>query len=318
MIRDLISIFLLIMLFGVVSSIVFFAISQYLNYSMVRNRLNLIRTENVGETEQKITISGVKAQKIFHWFIGFSMTKEKWESSVLRERLMRAGYHNELNALIFLAAKSMLAAILPIIYFIYILIFGSYVGVLLTFLFCILLSGLGYYAPDLWLLYRTKLRQRQIFDSFPNALDLMRVCISAGLGLDSAIDRVGKELKIESMALAEEFHMLNLELRTGATHENALRNLASRTGVDDIHALVGMLIQTEHFGTSVAEALRVHADGLRSKRTLRAQEAAAKIPVKLTIPMILCIFPALMVVVLGPALLSISNTMFPAMSGYMK
>jgi tight adherence protein C len=167
-------------------------------------------------------------------------------------------------------------------------------------------------------MYRTKQRQRQIFDSFPNALDLMRVCISAGLGLDAAIDRVGKELKIESKALAEEFHTLNLELRTGATHENALKNLATRTGVEDIRALVGMLIQTEHFGTSVAEALRVHADGLRSKRTLRAQETAAKIPVKLTIPMILCIFPALMVVVLGPAILSISGTMFPAMTGYIK
>lgn len=318
MIRDLISILLLIMLFVVITSIVFFAVSQYLKYSMVRNRLNAIRIESVGDSALKLTSAGLKAQKIFYWFIEFSMPKEKWESSVLRERLMRAGYHNELNALLFLGAKSIFAAILPIIYFIYMLIFGGHTGVLLTVLFCILLSGLGYYAPDLWLLYRTKLRQRQIFESFPNALDLMRVCISAGLGLDSAIDRVGKELKIESRALAEEFHMLNLELRTGATHENALKNLASRTGVEDIHALVGMLIQTEHFGTSVAEALRVHADGLRSKRTLRAQETAAKIPVKLTIPMILCIFPALMVVVLGPALLSISNTMFPAMSGYMK
>jgi tight adherence protein C len=188
----------------------------------------------------------------------------------------------------------------------------------LTLVFCIVLAAIGYYSPDLWLMYRTKQRQRQIFDSFPNALDLMRVCISAGLGLDAAIDRVGKELKIESKALAEEFHTLNLELRTGATHENALKNLATRTGVEDIRALVGMLIQTEKFGTSVAEALRVHADGLRGKRTLRAQETAAKIPVKLTIPMILCIFPALMVVVLGPAILSISGTMFPAMTGYIK
>jgi len=318
MIRDLISILFLIMLFVVITGIVFFAVSLYLRYSMVRNRLNAIRIERVGDSDIMLTSAGLRAQKIFYWIIEFSMPKEKWESSVLRQRVMRAGYHDELSALMFLAAKSILAVMLPILYLIYILFFGAHVGLLLSVLFCILLSGLGNYAPDLWLLYRTKLRQRQIFDSFPNALDLMRVCISAGLGLDSAIDRVGKELKIESKALAEEFHMLNLELRTGATHENALKNLATRTGVDDIHALVGMLIQTEHFGTSVAEALRVHADGLRSKRTLRAQEAAAKIPVKLTIPMILCIFPALMVVVLGPALLSISNTMFPAMSGYVK
>ena len=131
MIRDLISILLLIMLFVVITSIVFFAVSQYLKYSMVRNRLNAIRIESVGDSALKLTSAGLKAQKIFYWFIEFSMPKEKWESSVLRERLMRAGYHNELNALLFLGAKSILAAILPIVYFIYILIFGGHAGVLL-------------------------------------------------------------------------------------------------------------------------------------------------------------------------------------------
>jgi tight adherence protein C len=313
----LFAIFLFLIFVGIASA-VFSAASQYLTYSMIRNRLNGIRDEYIDDTRHKYTGIELKAREIFYRVIELSMPKDQWENSPAREKLIRAGYQNEFHALIFLSSKTILAFVFPTLYLIYFFFFGGKVGVFFLFSFGTLLAGFGYYCPDLWLMYRTKARQRQIFDSFPNALDLMRVCISAGLGLDAAIDRVGKELRIESKALAEEFHTLNLELRTGATHENALKNLATRTGVEDIRALVGMLIQTEHFGTSVAEALRVHADGLRSKRTLRAQEAAAKIPVKLTIPMILCIFPALMVVVLGPALLSISGIMFPAMSGYVK
>jgi hypothetical protein len=113
MIRDLITIFLLIMLFVVITGIVFFAVSQYLRYSLVRNRLNAIRVERVGDSDLILTSAGLRAQKIFYWLIEFSMPKEKWESSVLRQRLMRAGYHNELSALTFLAAKSIFAVILP-------------------------------------------------------------------------------------------------------------------------------------------------------------------------------------------------------------
>lgn len=315
---DILFILFLLLIFVGIGSAVFSGVSQYLTYSMIRNRLNSIRDEYIDDSKHKYTGIELRAREIFYRVIELAMPKEQWENSPVRERLVRAGYQNELHALIFVASKTFFAFLFPTLYLIYYFLFGGKAGVLFLLSFSTLFVGLGYYCPDLWLMYCTKKRQRQIFDSFPNALDLMRVCISAGLGLDAAIDRVGKELRIESRALAEEFHTLNLELRTGATHENALKNLATRTGVEDIRALVGMLIQTEHFGTSVADALRVHADGLRSKRTLRAQEAAAKIPVKLTIPMILCIFPALMVVVLGPAILSISGIMFPAMSGYVK
>jgi len=318
MLADIIFVLFLLLVFIGITSAVFYAVTQYLTYSMIRNRLNFIRDEFTENTGRKVGGLELRAREIFYQVIELSMPKEKWESSPIRERLVRAGYQYEIYALVFLSAKTLLTILFPLFYLIYALFANSHTGIFLTLFFCIVLAAIGYYSPDLWLMYRTKQRQRQIFDSFPNALDLMRVCISAGLGLDAAIDRVGKELKIESKALAEEFHTLNLELRTGATHENALKNLATRTGVEDIRALVGMLIQTEKFGTSVAEALRVHADGLRGKRTLRAQETAAKIPVKLTIPMILCIFPALMVVVLGPAILSISGTMFPAMTGYIK
>jgi tight adherence protein C len=163
----------------------------------------------------------------------------------------------------------------------------------------------------LWLRYRIKARKEQIFNTFPDALDLIRICVSSGLGLDAAIARVGNELSISSKALSEEFHQLNLELRAGATRENALKNLATRSGVEDIQSLVSMLIQSIRFGTSVSESLRIHAEGLRSKRKLKAQEAAAKIPAKLSIPMILCIFPALFVVILGPSVLRILHILQP-------
>jgi len=156
---------------------------------------------------------------------------------------------------------------------------------------------------------RIRQRQRELFESFPDALDLIRVCVSAGLGLDAAIARVGQELKIKSQALAEEFRLLSLELRAGASRAQALRNLSKRTGVDDINALVAMLIQAERFGTNVSDSLRVHADALRTKRQLRAQEQAAKIPVKLTIPMALCILPALFIVAVGPAAINILRTL---------
>jgi tight adherence protein C len=318
MLSDIIFILFLLLVFIGITSAVFYAVTQFLTYSMIRNRLKAIREDLSETSERKVSGLELRAREIFYQVIELSMPKEKWESSPIRERLVRAGYQYEMQALIFLSAKTFFTFLFPLFYLIYYFISDGHSGAFTILFLCISLAAIGYYAPDFWLRYRTKKRQRQIFDSFPNALDLMRVCISAGLGLDAAIDRVGKELKIESKALAEEFHTLNLELRTGATNENALKNLATRTGVEDIRALVGMLIQTEKFGTSVAEALRVHADGLRGKRTLRAQEAAAKIPVKLTIPMILCIFPALMVVVLGPAILSIGTTMFPAMTGYVK
>lgn len=139
----------------------------------------------------------------------------------------------------------------------------------------------------------------------------MRVCVGAGLGLDAAIARVGQEIAINSVALAEEFKELNLELRAGVSRQEALRNMAERTGVEDVGSLVAMLIQSERFGTSVSESLKVHAEALRVKRKMMAQEAAGKIPVKLTIPMILCIFPAIFVVILGPAIIGVIRALNP-------
>ena len=159
------------------------------------------------------------------------------------------------------------------------------------------------------------MRQREIFESFPDALDLLTVCVEAGLGLDAALQRVADEMQLKSLALSEELSLVTMELRVGASKPHALRNLALRTGVEDVDTLVAMLVQAERFGTSIADSLRVHAETLRTKRRLRAEERAAKIALKLLFPLIFCIFPTLLLVLLGPGFIQIYRILLPTLVG---
>ena len=162
-------------------------------------------------------------------------------------------------------------------------------------------AGLGYLLPGVVLARMAKRRQHRIRLSVPDALDLLVVCVEAGLGLDQAIQRVSDELDKVHPELSEDMRLINLELRAGKARAEALHNLASRTGVDDLISLVAILVQTDKFGTSVAQALRVYSDVLRTKRRQRAEEAAAKTTVKMVFPLVICIFPAIWIVTLGPA-----------------
>lgn len=165
----------------------------------------------------------------------------------------------------------------------------------------------GYVIPDFWLTQMVRRRQHRLRLSLPDALDLLVVTVEAGLGLDQAIMRVSEELRITHPELCDELQVLNLEMRVGKKRTDALRELASRTGVDDIKSLVAMLIQTDRFGTSLAQSLRVHSDTLRTKRRQRAEEAAAKTTVKMVPPLVFFIFPALFVVILGPAVITLAR-----------
>jgi tight adherence protein C len=164
---------------------------------------------------------------------------------------------------------------------------------------------LGYLLPDLWLTWRVRARQHKLRLALPDGLDLLVICVEAGLGLDQALMRVSQELRVAHPELSEELQLVNLEMRVGKTRLEALRELGQRTGLEDIKALVAMLIQTDRFGTSVAQALRVHSDELRMKRRQRAEEMAAKTTVKMVPVLVFFIFPALMVVILGPAVIAI-------------
>jgi tight adherence protein C len=175
--------------------------------------------------------------------------------------------------------------------------------------------GLGYILPGIVLARLMKRRQHRITHALPDALDLMVVSVEAGLGLDQAMQRVGDELDFAHPDLSNELRLVNLELRAGKPREEALRNLADRTGVEDVSSLVTMLIQTDRFGTSIAKSLRVHSETVRTKRRQRAEEAAAKTGVKMVFPLVFCIFPAIFVVTIGPAVIKFVQVLFPTIAG---
>jgi tight adherence protein C len=174
-------------------------------------------------------------------------------------------------------------------------------------------AALGYLLPGMVLGRMAKKRQHRIRLSLADALDLMVVSVEAGLGMDQALQRVGEELAFAHKDLSDELRLVNLELRSGRARAEALRNLADRTGVDDLSSLAAMLIQTDKFGTSVAQSLRVHSETLRTKRRQRAEEAAAKTGVKMVFPLVFCIFPAIWVVTIGPAAIKFVQVLFPMM-----
>ena len=177
---------------------------------------------------------------------------------------------------------------------------------------CLLTASAADSISNLILARLAKAYRRKIFEGFPDALDLLIVCLEAGLALDAAMVRVARELAANAPEVSEELQLVTLELRAGSSREKALRNLAARTRVAGIDTLVAMLIQAERFGTSAADSLRAHADDLRTRRRQQAEETAAKIALKLLFPLIFCIFPALLLVLLGPAVIQISRALLPA------
>lgn len=238
-----------------------------------------------------------------------SDSSEAWEQSPERQRFWHAGLTHPQAPLIFFAAKTLLSLILPTIIGL-ILFLGSTPPTLFKGLFAVLSAAyIGYMLPDWVLRSLIERRQRDLFESFPDALDLMTICVEAGLAIDAAIDRVGQEIRMKSEVLSKELRMVTLELRAGSTRERALRNFAARTGLHEIDTLAAMLIQADRFGTSIAVSLRVHAETLRQTRKQRAEEAAAKIPTKLLFPLVFCIFPSLLLVLLGPAFINIYRTL---------
>jgi tight adherence protein C len=171
----------------------------------------------------------------------------------------------------------------------------------------------GYLFPEMFLNWRVGARQHRLRRGLPDGLDLLVICVESGLGLDQALMKVAQELRITHHELSEELQLVNLEMRIGKTRIDALRELARRTGLEDIKSLVAMLVQTDRFGTSVAQSLRVFSDDLRIKRRQRAEEMSAKTTVKMVPPLVFFIFPALMVVILGPAVITLLRQLMPAL-----
>ena len=220
------------------------------------------------------------------------------QQSRLQRRLSEAGFHRPSAPSLFVASQLIGAVVLGVLP---LLVLGQSRG-LMGALFG---AVIGYVGPGLLLDRRISQRRLRIENGLPDALDLLIVSIEAGLGLDQAILKTGEELTLAHPELAEELRLINVECRAGKPRLEAFKNFAARTKVDDVRALVAMLVQTDRFGTSVAKALRTHAETARTKRRQRAEERAAKIGVKLVFPLVFCLFPAFYVVTLGPAIIKL-------------
>ncbi|MCX5889653.1 MAG: type II secretion system F family protein [Deltaproteobacteria bacterium] len=239
---------------------------------------------------------------------GKFITKGKEETYKLRFSLIQAGFRHPKGTAIYFGFQALGAFFLPIPY----LLFNAMHGKMTSgnLLFCVLLAGAGFYLPKVILNYIIRRRKDRIDKGLPDVLDLLIVCMEAGLSLQATINRVADEVRPISLDLHNELTLLNAELRTGISRETALKNMGERTGVQNVNSLVGVMVQSDKMGTSISQALRVHSAFLRTQRAQQAEEQAAKLPVKIMFPMLMFIFPAVFVVVLGPAIIHIMQSGF--------
>ncbi len=236
--------------------------------------------------------------------LGEHAPQRSTEVGKLRRRLVAAGYRGTEALIVFYGIRVGFAVLM-------FAILAAPVLVRPNIFLALAGAGLGYVVPGVVLARMAKRRQHRIRLGLADVLDLLVVSVEAGLGLDQAIQRVAEELEFAHPDLCDELRMVNLELRAGTGRVDALRNLADRTGVEDLSSLVAMLIQTDKFGTSVAQSLRVHSETVRTKRRQRAEEAAAKTGVKMVFPLVFCIFPAIWVVTIGPAAIKFVQVLGP-------
>jgi len=220
-----------------------------------------------------------------------------------RRWLIQAGYRDAVDVNYYFGARLIMAAV------------GFVIGLVVAGFDNIYmvagLAGFGFFLPRFALKRMIRARQQRIRLALPDALDLTVICVEAGLALDQALTRVGQDLHHAHPDLSDEFHLVNLEMRAGKPRAEALRNLVERTGVDDIRALVGTLIQTDRFGTSIAQALRVHSDSLRTERRQRAEEQAAKTTIKMVPPLVIFVLPSIIFVTIGPAVIQLIRQLGP-------
>ena len=263
-----------------------------------RRLAELTATENEQEKPKFQAFVGVVKR------LGEKAPRSMNEMSSLRQRLVQAGYRRDEALTVFFGIRVMFALALFVL-------FSTSIVVKANLMLALGGLGLGYILPGMVLARLAKRRAHRIRLSLADALDLLVVSVEAGLGLDQALQRVGAELSSAYPDLSDELRLVNLELRAGKARAEALRNLGQRSGVDDLNSLVTMLIQTDKFGTSVAQSLRVYSETLRTKRRQRAEEAAAKTGVKMVFPLVFCIFPAIWVVTIGPAAIKFMTVLFP-------
>ena len=233
------------------------------------------------------------------------------EAIHVRRQLLKAGYRRPGAVPVYYGTRIIMAVLLPVVVMIVNGTAYRFIPPRFDMPVAVIAAVIGYILPSVILDLKKARRKRRIFEGLPDALDLMVVCVEAGMGLDSAIHRVSEEIALDNKVVSDEFKIVGLELRAGKARADALRNLAIRSDLEDINSLVSLLIQTDRFGTSIVQSLTVHSDSMRTKRFQMAEEQAAKLPVKMVFPLIVFIFPALFVVIVGPAIISIIRNLGP-------
>lgn len=275
------------------------------------------RTESLAEeqpSESILDAARAQLQAVLEWLAKWNQPSDAEKAKATRRLLVTAGYRSRKAPVFFIGSRLLLAVVLVVLFsMIPAKLLGFPTTTTLLFYY-VCLAACGYYAPSVWLKHMIAVRQEALQRAIPDGLDLMVVCVEAGLGLDQAIGRVAQEVSQAHPVLADELNILSQELRTGVLRQAALRNLAHRTDLEEVRNLVALLVQTDRFGTSIGQALRVHSDSMRTARRLKAEEWAAKLPVKLLFPLMFFIFPSILIVTAGPACIKIVKALFPAMT----
>jgi tight adherence protein C len=303
----------LVIVFAIVCGLAALAMVFFSPRSLRERLAGFMGTDEITQLENGGWVERVA--KVAQPFTRLSLPDEGWEKSALRTMFMNAGWRTPAASTLYFAAKTVLALGLPGVMALALALSTHMPGgqaLLLLLFFC---AALGYYIPNMVLARIARRRRRDIFENVPDAIDLLTVCVEAGLSLERALIKVAAEIHIKSLVLAQELQLVLMEMRAGFTKEKALRNFALRSGVEDVDTLVAMLIQSERFGTSMGASLRVYSENLRTKRRMMAEEQAAKIALKLMFPLIFCIFPTVLMVLIGPAAIQIARTLMPALAG---
>ena len=296
----------LILVFIAVFSILLLIIYK-LNIDPARKRASSFSLGNQSNTGSSEFISTLV--KVIDPVSRLALPSEGWEKSPLQLKFVNAGWRTADAPKLYFGIKSFLTISFPATAYFFLDKSIQAENAYGTLFILILFAAVGYYLPNIVLSKIIKKRKLEIVETLPDATDLLIICMEAGLSFDQALAKVASEIKLKSKILGQELELLLMEVRSGFTRERALRNLALRTGVEEIDGLATMVIQSERFGTSIGDALRIHADTARTKRRQKAEETAAKIALKLLFPLLVCLMPAIFIVLLVPSLMQIKEAL---------
>jgi tight adherence protein C len=308
---------MMMLLFALVAGGVYLLVQAVSSRQLARSRLL-----EPAATAPTISVGSLRAEQIESAWLklvnsienrGLSLVDTK--DAALRQRLVAAGWTALHAPRVYTLVRLVMVIGLPIMVFLFFWLTGSSPGMVKLYFTLVLSAAAGLYFPALFIRAKADRRQQALINAFPDALDLMLVCVEAGLGLEAAFSRVGMEMMTSHPLLAEQFGAVVLELRAGRSHEDALRRMADRAGADDIRAFATLLIQSTKLGSSIAQTLRTYSSEMREKRRLRAEEKAHRLPVLISIPLVTCMLPTMIGVLMLPAAIRVVRALVPALHG---